>query len=216
MPVHMHRKVAIAFFSIALSSTFLFTDFGSGSGVKAQSNSITVQRDNTRFLKRQRLRNAVELNRLGFDRSGVLLKPGVFNRRLRFQNQRGFGRSGAFINQNGANFGNNFRDDGTFQLFERRRLNALRNIAIKEQRSGVSQRSVANDIILLDDGSTTTGLSGVAVTRGAPACPSNHNCGYRVYQDGSGPRIITPGSGGPADGLPAFDGVSGPLIITVE
>ena len=209
MPVHMHRKVAIAFFSIALSSTFLFTDFGSGSGVKAQSNSITVQRDNTRFLKRQRLRNAVELNRLGFDRSGVLLKPGVFNRGLRFQNK------GRFNNRSGVNLGRNFRDDGTFQLFERRRLNALRNIAIREHRSGIAQRNATNDIIILDDGGTSS-ASGVSVTRGAPACPSNHNCGYRVYQDGSGPRIITPGAGGLADGLPAFDGVYGPLIITVE
>jgi len=216
MPVLIPRKIAIALFSTVLSSTFLFTDFGVGTHADAQTISTTIKRDNRSFLKRQRLRNAVELNRLGFDRAGVLLKPGVFNRGLRFQNQRGFIGSGRFNNRSGVNFGKNFRDDGTFQLFERRRLNALRNIAIKEQGSRVSQGSVTNDILILDDGGTSTGVSGVAVTRSVPACPKGFNCGYRVYEGGSGPRIITPGVGGPADGLPAFDGVSGPLIITVE
>ncbi|MEM7069794.1 MAG: hypothetical protein AAF478_13020 [Pseudomonadota bacterium] len=47
------------------------------------------------------------------------------------------------------------------------------------------------------------------------ACPKNHNCGYRIYSNGSGPRIITPGVG-PGNGLPAYDGVSGPQIITLD
>lgn len=46
-------------------------------------------------------------------------------------------------------------------------------------------------------------------------CPSNYNCGYRLYGDGSGPRIITPGYGSGKD-LPKFDGVNGPSIITLD
>ncbi len=46
-------------------------------------------------------------------------------------------------------------------------------------------------------------------------CPSSHNCGYRVYENGSGPRIISPTISAGGD-LPPFDGVSGSLIITLD
>ena len=46
-------------------------------------------------------------------------------------------------------------------------------------------------------------------------CPSGHDCGYRIYSDGTGPRIITPGVrlGG---GLPGYDGLNGPKVITLD
>jgi len=209
MPIRTHRKLALACLSALISSTLFLSDFGSAMDADAQSKRIGSRTDNTLFLRQQRLKNARELNRLGFDRSGVLLKPGVINRGIGFQNR------GTFNNRSGVNLGNNSRNDRSFQLFERRRLNALRNLAVKENRAGVVQGSANNDVIFLDDGLANSFSSGVGITRGAPACPTGHNCGYRIYQDGSGPRIITPGIGA-GDGLPEFDGVSGPLVITIE
>ena len=46
-------------------------------------------------------------------------------------------------------------------------------------------------------------------------CPSRHNCGYRLYSDGTGPRLITPYVKQGGD-LPLFDGVSGPKVITLD
>lgn len=65
-------------------------------------------------------------------------------------------------------------------------------------------------VLTADFGST--GTAGV-VNRFTQPCPAKHNCGYRVYSDGTGPRIITPGVSS-GKGLPAFDGISGPIIIT--
>lgn len=56
--------------------------------------------------------------------------------------------------------------------------------------------------------------SGIVYRRKAPPCPSRHNCGYRVYEDGSGPRIITPGVSSVEVGVD-YDGVVGPTIITL-
>lgn len=66
---------------------------------------------------------------------------------------------------------------------------------------------------LLGDGSdyAITVIKGPSVQ---PACPVGHNCGYRLYEDGTGPRIITLGVSG--KGLPPQDGVSGPRIIRVN
>jgi len=65
---------------------------------------------------------------------------------------------------------------------------------------------------VIDDGLLTTTSNSVARASVLP-CPTKYNCGYRLYSDGTGPRIITPGI--PAgNGLPAFDGVSGPVILT--
>jgi len=47
------------------------------------------------------------------------------------------------------------------------------------------------------------------------ACPTKHNCGYRIYSNGTGPRIITPGVR-LGKGLPDFDGLNGPKIITLD
>jgi len=212
MPVLMHRKFAMAVLSAAISSAFLVADFGFETRASAQSVSGKSRINDTLFLRQERLKNAVELNRLGADRAGVLLLPGVINRGLGVQNR-------AFGNRSGVRFGNgirNQRTDNNLRLFERQRLNALRNIAIKEQRSGVRQGTARNDLFFQDNGSANFPVGNNTITRGAPACPAGHNCGYRLYDNGTGPRIITPGVGGLTDGLPAFDGVNGPLVITVE
>lgn len=49
----------------------------------------------------------------------------------------------------------------------------------------------------------------------ASECPSNHNCGYRIYENGTGPRIIRPNTGLSND-LPGFDGLNGSKIITLD
>lgn len=50
--------------------------------------------------------------------------------------------------------------------------------------------------------------------RPASKCPTRHNCGYRLYENGTGPRIIVPGVNDPD--LPAQDGLNGPLVITLD
>lgn len=59
---------------------------------------------------------------------------------------------------------------------------------------------------------------GVAVIHGeakpTPPCPEGFNCGYRLYEDGTGPRIIVPGVD--LEGLPPEDGLKGPRIIRVQ
>ena len=96
--------------------------------------------------------------------------------------------------------------------------NALQSI----RRSGAvlaNPRRGFSDALVLDprEGVLSSGFgdNGTvgAVTRFRQPCPAKHNCGYRVYSDGTGPRIITPGipSG---NGLPEFDGITGPVIIT--
>ena len=109
------------------------------------------------------------------------------------------------------------------QLFiDRRQRIAERNRAIKQQRAGVRVRNSGAGILYVTperQGSVTSGYDnvGVAVSSGtyADPCPTGHNCGYRLYADGTGPRIITPGTLHSND-LPAYDGLSGPKVITLE
>lgn len=49
----------------------------------------------------------------------------------------------------------------------------------------------------------------------ASECPSNHNCGYRIYENGTGPRIIRPSTNLGSD-LPDYDGLNGPKVITLD
>ena len=62
------------------------------------------------------------------------------------------------------------------------------------------------------DGPSADGRFGPS---GREFCPSGHNCGYRYYQDGSGPRIIQLGQK-PGKGLPEYDPVNGPAIIRLD
>ncbi|MEM9278594.1 MAG: hypothetical protein AAGA76_08475 [Pseudomonadota bacterium] len=65
---------------------------------------------------------------------------------------------------------------------------------------------------VLSAGVDDNGTAGL-VTRNVQPCPKKYNCGYRIYSNGTGPRIITPGVAA-GNGLPEFDGISGPVIIT--
>jgi len=75
------------------------------------------------------------------------------------------------------------------------------------------QADILNSEVFLEEASSASQGSGVVL--GASTCPSKHNCGYRIYSNGTGPRIITPGVNG-GNGLPDFDGINGPSIITLD
>ncbi len=59
------------------------------------------------------------------------------------------------------------------------------------------------------DGPSADGRFGPS---GREFCPKGYNCGYRYYQDGTGPRIIRLGQK-PGKDLPEYDPVDGPAII---
>ncbi len=123
------------------------------------------------------------------------------------------------------------RNNNNFNIIKRQRLIERRNVRAQRQndqrrlrssvrRSGPNGRFLnrqEKDLILLealdrqifDDGASS------GVIRNSNSCPSSHNCGYRIYSDGTGPRIITPSSGR-NNNLPAFDGLNGPKVITLD
>lgn len=78
------------------------------------------------------------------------------------------------------------------------------------------QLDLLNNNQIIQDGVITDQQAGV-VSGGilASECPSNHNCGYRIYENGTGPRIIRPSTALSND-LPGYDGLNGPKIITLD
>ena len=101
------------------------------------------------------------------------------------------------------------------------RQNELRQLQGALRRTGPNGRfltreeqAAALNGALIDDSSngTITEVFDSGIASGS-SCPSGINCGFRVYSDGTGPRIITPGISG---GLPSFDGLNGPKVITLD
>jgi len=96
------------------------------------------------------------------------------------------------------------------------RDNQLRRLRAQQRDlADIGQSSLANDFPIAGEVPIDDFGTGQLVAPRTPACPSGYNCGYRIYSNGTGPRIITPGVG-PADGLPQFDGVNGPAIIRIQ
>jgi len=58
----------------------------------------------------------------------------------------------------------------------------------QEQLNLLNNNQILEDQVLSNQGSGAV-LGGLS----ASSCPSNHNCGYRIYNNGTGPRIIRPG-----------------------
>ncbi len=100
------------------------------------------------------------------------------------------------------------------------RNNELRRLRASTRRSGPNGRFLSRGEreYLLNGGYVgpvfNEGLQGSAV-RNSNVCPSGHDCGYRIYSDGTGPRIITPGVR-LGKGLPSYDGLRGPKVITLD
>ncbi|MGI9351327.1 MAG: hypothetical protein ACR2O3_07175 [Rhizobiaceae bacterium] len=160
------------------------------------------------------------------------VKQGVYNRSFHRKYRHGKRARNA-----GKFHGRKFRKAGVYQgsynrtrsFNQRRRDIARRNERVvienalqSARRSGVVLANPVprfSDQLVLDpregvlSGEFNDNGTAGAVARATQPCPSNYNCGYRVYSDGTGPRIITPGVGA-GNGLPPFDGVSGPSIIT--
>lgn len=98
--------------------------------------------------------------------------------------------------------------------------NQLRRLKASTRRSKpngrfLSQRErveILNDNVIDSEFISTS--QGVVLS-GSSACPSQHNCGYRIYEDGTGPRIIRPNTYGSND-LPDYDGLNGPKVITLD
>ena len=132
-------------------------------------------------------------------------------------------RSGVVLN--GSHYGKQIlKRQSDLGLIERRRAIEARNDRIAFQNAERRARNAAKanraGVLVLDverQGILTADVGGVAgnVYTQTNPCPRSHNCGYRVYSDGSGPRIITLGVN-PGGDLPEFDGLSGPLVITLD
>lgn len=100
------------------------------------------------------------------------------------------------------------------------RNNELRRLRASTRRSGPNGRFLSRGEreYLLDGGYIGPVFEGDIQGSGvinSNACPSGHDCGYRIYSDGTGPRIITPGVR-LGKGLPSYDGLRGPKIITLD
>ncbi len=98
--------------------------------------------------------------------------------------------------------------------------NELRRLRASTRRSGpngrfLSQRErielLNNNVIDSEFVSTNQGYE----LRALAKCPASHNCGYRLYEDGTGPRIIKPGVY-LGNNLPNYDGLNGPKVITLD
>lgn len=103
------------------------------------------------------------------------------------------------------------------------RQNQLRRLKASTRRSGpngrfLSQRErveILNDNVNVFEDEFISSSQGGVELRATSNCPSKHNCGFRIYEDGTGPRIITPGVYLNKN-LPGYDGVRGPKIITLD
>lgn len=110
----------------------------------------------------------------------------------------------------------NVLSNGEAALIERRRLIQRRNEVVRNQElieRQIRAGNLASSGVLLNNQIDDTSLVNGGIDT-SPACPTGFNCGFRLYDSGTGPRIITPGLS--SDGsLPAFDGLRGPKIITL-
>lgn len=81
-----------------------------------------------------------------------------------------------------------------------------RNVLANPHRSGVYINGYRH-------GSGYYGTGGDKIIYGngfSNQCPSGHSCGYRLYENGSGPRIISPGVNS------GLSGLNGPVVITLD
>ena len=143
-------------------------------------------------VQRSKYRN---VNRRNFRNSGVIL-GGKTSNRLFIARKRDIQRK-------------------NYRVFLENQAQSIRrsNSVLANSRSGVSRGLVLDPREGVLTGEFNDNGTAGPVYAGTQPCPSQYNCGYRVYEDGTGPRIITPGI--PAGkGLPDFDGISGPSIIT--
>lgn len=95
------------------------------------------------------------------------------------------------------------------------RRNELRLLQSTTRRSRPAGRFLSGQERGALIGESLIGTGSITSNSGVSECPSQHNCGFRIYSNGSGPRIITPGIGS-GKGLPKFDGVNGSSVIVLD
>ncbi len=155
----------------------------------------------------------------------------------KFRSHRGYGSRGvsrAGIRRVGISSGSSkvrkFRRHNSVEIRRRQIEQRNRRVAIENHlqsvrrsgsvlanphRSGALYYGNVRETIINEDPYTSAGTQVIYGGAARSVCPASHNCGYRVYENGTGPRIITPGLVRNGN-LPAFDGLSGPVIITVD
>jgi len=110
------------------------------------------------------------------------------------------------------------QNEETFRRNQQRRLQGAirrtqpngRFLTRQEKLDLLNNNQVFEDQVL-----TNQEVGGVSDRIFASDCPSKHNCGYRIYENGTGPRIIRPSTGFGND-LPNYDGLNGPKVITLD
>lgn len=152
-------------------------------------------------------------------KGGVVLSGRSHVKRKAVTGNQAFGRT-----NNNARSGVRLKQNN-FGVVQRQRQIARRNEQVLRQNElrllqSSTRRSRPNGRFLSSQergaiiGDTLVG-SGVVRSQQRSACPTGHNCGYRIYSDGTGPRIITPGLDKHSN-LPDYDGLSGPKVITLD
>lgn len=223
------RRKTVHILSVALGASLLL-----GASALAPNTKSVAQAENyhsgvvlRKGSSRAKAHNA-NRNRLFIERRRSIEAR---NNRIAFESAARRGNSasaGVLLSGSGRNdfvsrrYHRGYKNDSNRLFIERRRSIEARNerIAIQNaERRARNQNSGAGVIVLGDDrqGILTAdngGVAGTVYTQTAP-CPRSHNCGYRIYDNGTGPRIITLGVEQGGD-LPAFDGLSGPQIITLD
>ncbi len=160
-----------------------------------------------------------------FKRSGLGVNRAGIYRNVKHNRFRDFHRNQPRHRQHLDKAGINSTNGGDKLLIERRRQIEKRNARVarefdrRNRKNRIANRKVFADPYFYSNGSGFVDViegdgSGVFIYRGQP-CPKRHNCGYRLYSDGTGPRIITPGQKA-EKGLPEFDGLNGPQVITLD
>ncbi len=178
-----------------------------------RKRSINLRNDRVviqNHLQSQRRSQSVLANPRAVSRSGVVILNGRTGRYNSGVLLRGNRRDRLFVQRQRDIARRNDRLVIENQLqSERRSASVLANRDSGRIGTGVVLGDRAGIISAENDG-----VAGVVSANGID-CPRGYNCGYRIYSNGTGPRIIVPGVSA-GDGLPAFDGVSGPNIITFD
>lgn len=199
--------------TLAALTIFVATGLGLPQQYLSSGNSDVAQAENIHrgyHKKHHRRSEHVRKNRSGFvlsdstSRSGVFLSGDVRRKKFRrnYRHDRIAKRRHEIARYNRRVFIEN----------ELRSVRRSGSVLANPVTNGIAVFDDRREVIINgDDGAGTQ----VIVGGGVQPCPTRHNCGYRIYEDGTGPRIITPGVSS-GDSLPDYDGISGPVIITLN
>jgi len=187
----------------------------SGAGVARRSVNSQIIRDvNNPIFQKSVIFDAIRGDRFGAVRRGGLGGVVLGNRfNGRFKDNRIIKNNEIRLIQTQIE-----KDRRNAELIRQQELKRLRGSIRRTQPSGrfltrQEQAAILSGQPIFEDTIPVVGTTDQVFADSA--CPAKHNCGYRIYSNGTGPRIITPGAG-LGKGLPDFDGLRGPKIITLD